>query len=219
MLAKGPQCTRAGVPSRVCMVVGMRASISSTQRAPVMPKSSAVRGSPEREKHAIIRPRRARRSARSVARARTAMISEATVILKPLSRSKRSPFLLASLGPRPSVMPRRKRSLVSVTRAQVTLSGSMSSRQKALTCASVSSSGDRVEIPSLSSRACIEGSKVRVPSRAGGQSLLKRNASEAVASWKMRASMAAAKRLFAAVIAWMSPVMCRLKSSIGAHCE
>jgi len=48
--------------------------------------------------------------------------------------------------------------------------------------------------------------KVRVPSRAGGQSLLKMNASEAVASWKMRASMAAAKRLFAAVIAWMSPV-------------
>ena len=78
-----------------CMVVGMRASMSSTQRAPVMPKSSAVRGSPEREKHAIIRPRRARRSVRSVASARTAMISEATVILKPLSRSKRSPFLLA----------------------------------------------------------------------------------------------------------------------------
>ena len=33
------------------------------------------------------------------------------------------------------------------------------------------------------------------------------------------ASIAAAKRLFAAVIAWMSPVMCRLNSSIGAHCE
>ena len=41
---------------------------------------------------------------------------------------------------------------------------------------------------------------------------------EAVASWKIRASIAAANRLFAAVIAWMSPVMCRLNSSIGAVC-
>mmetsp|Transcript_10753 Transcript_10753/g.25326 ORF Transcript_10753/g.25326 Transcript_10753/m.25326 type:complete len:377 (+) Transcript_10753:521-1651(+) len=182
MLAKGPQCTRAGVPSSVCIVVGMSASISSTQSAPVMPKSSAVSGSPEREKQAIMRPRRARRSGRSVARASTAMISEATVILKPLSRSKRSPFLLTSLGPRPSVTPRRKRSLVSVTRAQVTLSGSMSRRQKAATCASLSLDGDRSEMPSFVSRACIEVSKARAPSRAGGQSLLKMKALEAVAS-------------------------------------
>ena len=103
------------------MVVGMSASIRSTESAPVMPKSSAVSGSPAREKAAIILPSLRRRSARSVASASTAMISEATVIAKPLSRSKRSPVrLLHSSGPRPSVTARRKRSLVSVTRFHVT---------------------------------------------------------------------------------------------------
>ena len=36
-----------------------------------------------------------------------------------------------------------------------------------------------------------------------------------VVSWNRRVSMAAAKRLFAAVMAWMSPVKCRLNSSMG----
>jgi len=35
------------------------------------------------------------------------------------------------------------------------------------------------------------------------------------ASWYMRTSMAAASRLLAAVMAWMSPVRCRLKSSVA----
>ena len=73
-------------------------------------------------------------------------------------------------------------------------------------------------MPSFCNRACIEGSKAREPSFLGGQSLSKRNLVDAVASWKMRASIAAENRLLAAVIAWMSPVMWRLKSSIGAHC-
>lgn len=38
-------------------------------------------------------------------------------------------------------------------------------------------------------------------------------------SWNIRVSMAAASRLFAAVIAWMSPVMCRFISSMGTICE
>lgn len=39
-----------------------------------------------------------------------------------------------------------------------------------------------------------------------------------VASWNMRASRAAATRLLAAVMAWISPVMCRLNSSMGITC-
>jgi hypothetical protein len=35
----------------------------------------------------------------------------------------------------------------------------------------------------------------------------------------MRVSIAAARRLFAAVMAWMSPVMCRLNSSMGITYE
>ena len=59
------QCTSAGVPSSVCIAVGMSASMSSTVSAPVMPKSSAVSGSPALEKQAIIRPSRARRAGRT----------------------------------------------------------------------------------------------------------------------------------------------------------
>ena len=40
-----------------------------------------------------------------------------------------------------------------------------------------------------------------------------------VASWNMRTSMAAASRLLAAVMAWMSPVMWRLNSSMGTTCR
>ena len=38
-------------------------------------------------------------------------------------------------------------------------------------------------------------------------------------SWNILASIAAASRLFAAVMAWMSPVRCRLSDSIGMICE
>ena len=39
-----------------------------------------------------------------------------------------------------------------------------------------------------------------------------------VCSWNIRVSMAAERRLLAAVMAWMSPVRCRLNSSIGTTC-
>ena len=106
-----------------------------------------------------------------------------------------------------------------MTRFHVTVDVSMSRRQNASTSALVIAPGSSVVMPSLASRARIDGSKARLPSRSCGQSLSRRKEVEAVFSWKMRASIAAAKRLFAAVIAWMSPVMCRLNSSIGAHCE
>ena len=70
----------------------------------------------------------------------------------------------------------------------------------------------------LSSRACIDFSNWREPSRRGGQSLSKMKRVEAVASWKIRASTAAANRLFAAVIAWMSPgggVRVRVRVGVG----
>mmetsp|Transcript_18215 Transcript_18215/g.54966 ORF Transcript_18215/g.54966 Transcript_18215/m.54966 type:complete len:222 (-) Transcript_18215:492-1157(-) len=220
MLAKGPQCTSAGVPSRVCIVVGMSASINSTVSAPVIPKSSAVRGLPRLSKQAIILPRRIRRSTRSVASARTAMISEATVIWKPVERESCSPvFLLTSVGERPMSTARRWRSLVSVTRFHEMVLGSMSRRMKAFFCSSVRSSGAApFGTPILVSRPSIPREKVRWPPSPAGQSLFHSTASLAVDSWKRRASMAAAKRLFAAVIAWMSPVMCRLNSSIGTTC-
>ena len=46
MLAKGPAWTKTGVPSRVCMRLGLMASFMRTVRAPAAPRSSAVTGSP-----------------------------------------------------------------------------------------------------------------------------------------------------------------------------
>ena len=46
MLANGPACTKAGVPSMVCIRLGMMVSFISTVSAPPMPRSSAVTGSP-----------------------------------------------------------------------------------------------------------------------------------------------------------------------------
>mmetsp|Transcript_8713 Transcript_8713/g.22735 ORF Transcript_8713/g.22735 Transcript_8713/m.22735 type:complete len:244 (-) Transcript_8713:576-1307(-) len=202
MLAKGPQCTSTGVCSSVCIVVGCSASMRRTVRAPVMPKSSAVSGSPLFEKAAIMLPSRLRRSAKSLASARTAMISDATVIAKPASRSKRSPvFFAISAAPRPSVTLRTNRSFVSVTRHHVMESGSMSSRTKRSICASVSAAGSEVGSPSLRSRGSILSSKTRLPSLSGGQSLSNMNLVDAVRSWKYRVSIAAENRLLAAVMA------------------
>jgi len=41
-----PACTNTGVPSNVCISVGIKASFINTHRAPVTPKSSAVIGTP-----------------------------------------------------------------------------------------------------------------------------------------------------------------------------
>ncbi len=71
-------------------------------------------------------------------------------------------------------------------------------------------------MPSFFSRRSMMGEKLRLPFLSGGhkrveQLLIVRLS----ASWNMRASIAAASRLLAAVMAWMSPVRWRLKSSIG----
>lgn len=57
--------------------------------------------------------------------------------------------------------------------------------------------------------------RVYVPCLFAGQSLLKSASSFWVDSWNIRASIAAARRLLAAVIAWISPVRWRLNSSMG----
>ena len=61
----------------------------------------------------------------------------------------------------------------------------------------------------------VAGEKLRLPSLAGGHRRRKRASSLWRDSWYMRVSMAAASRLLAAVMAWISPVRCKLKSSIG----
>mmetsp|Transcript_10912 Transcript_10912/g.26221 ORF Transcript_10912/g.26221 Transcript_10912/m.26221 type:complete len:206 (+) Transcript_10912:244-861(+) len=86
MLAKGPAWTRTGVRSTVCMSVGMMASFIRTVSAPPHPRSSAVTGSPFRENPMTIAPSFALRSLRSLARARAAMTSDATVMSNPVLR-------------------------------------------------------------------------------------------------------------------------------------
>ena len=157
-----------------------------------------------------MRLKRSRMSARSEVRARIAIISLATVMSKPVSRVK--PF---SLGPCPMVMPRNMRSLISTTRRQVTLSGSISKRTKLEISSSVNLLGSVLLIPSFFKRRSIDGEKLRLPSFSEGQSRLNKNLSLRRDSWNMRVSIAAASRLLDAVIAWISPVRCRLKSSMG----
>mmetsp|Transcript_5438 Transcript_5438/g.22536 ORF Transcript_5438/g.22536 Transcript_5438/m.22536 type:complete len:657 (+) Transcript_5438:826-2796(+) len=228
MLANGPQCTRTGVPSSVCMSVGMSASLSKTLIAPVAPRSSTVTKSPAVSRATAIFPRRALRSVESVASARTAMISEATAISKPVSRVM--PF---SAGPRPISTPRRNRSHVSTHRFHVIVAGSMRSRQSAARSSAdkrlASAPTSRLRSTVMSAEKTLAASRRRrcgaarrrapVALSVTGHNRLKRASSDCVASWKTRASMAAATRLVAATMAWMSPVRCRLKTSIGMTCE
>mmetsp|Transcript_25213 Transcript_25213/g.62247 ORF Transcript_25213/g.62247 Transcript_25213/m.62247 type:complete len:285 (-) Transcript_25213:875-1729(-) len=86
MLAKGPACTSTGVPSTVCSSVGFRASRISATSAPVMPRSSAVTGTPCMSGATTMLPRRASMSDRDVVMASTAMISDATVMSNPVWR-------------------------------------------------------------------------------------------------------------------------------------
>ena len=142
------------------------------------------------------------------------MISEATVMSKPVSRVK--PF---SSGPSPMVIPRKKRSEVSTTRRHVMVSGLMSSLQSLRRCSGVSSSGSETCMPSFSSLTSMLLVKRRLPFLFSGSKRLNICSSVASFSWNMRASMAAASRLLAAVIACKSPVRCKLNSSIGTTCE
>mmetsp|Transcript_3120 Transcript_3120/g.9608 ORF Transcript_3120/g.9608 Transcript_3120/m.9608 type:complete len:345 (-) Transcript_3120:385-1419(-) len=213
MFANGPACTSTGVPSTVCISVGISASRISTVSAPPTPRSSAVTGAPARELPMTMRPSRRRMSARSVDSASTAMISLATVMSKPVRRSR--PFSDAAC---PTVISRKKRSHVSTTRRQVIVSGSMSSRTSARTSSSVSSSMPLAPSPSRSMRPRMMGDTLYEPSLFLGHRRRRSAASLCVDSWNMRVSIWAASRLLAAVIAWMSPVKCRLNTSIGTTC-
>mmetsp|Transcript_7833 Transcript_7833/g.25103 ORF Transcript_7833/g.25103 Transcript_7833/m.25103 type:complete len:341 (-) Transcript_7833:461-1483(-) len=207
MLAKGPACTRTGVPSSVCIIVGLIASFMSTVMAPAAPMSSAVTGSPDLDVATTMRPMRFRMSCSDDVSARMAMTSDATAMSKLVERVR--PF---SVGAWPMVTPRSERSFVSMTRYQLMVSGSMSRRTSR--SRSASARGWLRSMPSLAARALM-GIEWAFPLG------IKRRASAAVDcvdSWYMRVSMAAARRLFAATTAWMSPVMWRLNSAEGITC-
>mmetsp|Transcript_165 Transcript_165/g.340 ORF Transcript_165/g.340 Transcript_165/m.340 type:complete len:223 (+) Transcript_165:922-1590(+) len=214
ILANGPACTSTGVPSSVCIRVGMMASFISTVSAPPMPKSSAVTGSPALLDPTTMRPRRSRISAMEVVRARMAMISLATVMSNCVLRVW--PF---SREPSPTVIERRNRSLVSITRFHVSVLESMSKRANFSFSSGVSVSGSVLSMPSFFRRRNITGANVRLPFLSAGHRRLNSASVDCVASWNIRASMAAARRLLAAVMAWMSPVKCKLNSSMGMTCE
>ena len=152
-------------------------------------------------------------SAREVVSASTAMISDATVMSKPVTRV--SP---ASAGPCPMVMRRRWRSHVSTTRCHVMVAGSMFSRTNLDRSSAVMASGSAAVMPSLAARRFMTGLKNRLPSLSAGNRRANMTSSVMFFSWNMRVSMAAASRLLAAVMAWMSPVRCRLNSSMGMTC-
>ena len=138
------------------------ASFRSSAIAPVACRSPAVTASPLLLYATTILDRRAFKSSMSVARHRIAMISEATVMSNPLSRITPSPFL-----PRPTMMWRRERSFISITRFHTIFFVTISS----------------------------------------------------AFPWWMWLSSIAANRLCAEVMAWKSPVKCRLISSIGTTWE
>mmetsp|Transcript_13594 Transcript_13594/g.53643 ORF Transcript_13594/g.53643 Transcript_13594/m.53643 type:complete len:463 (-) Transcript_13594:359-1747(-) len=214
MLAKGPACTSTGVPSRVCISVGLMASFMSATSAPVIPRSSAVTGSPFTSGATTIAPSLRSMSAKEVVMASTAMISEATVMSKPVSRVY--PF---SVGFCPTVILRRNLSFMSTTRRHEIFSRSMFRRANAARSSAVSSSGSVLSMPSFRSLLSMDVAKARVPSFFRGQRRSYSASSFWVSSWNTLASMAAARRLFAAPMAWMSPVRWRFISSIGTTCE
>src|SRR5690554_4381527 len=126
ILAKGPPCMSTGVCSRVCTRLGAMASRSRTVMGPTAPRSAAVAGVSSSRQATTMRPSRRSRSARSSARQRIAITSEAAVISKRASRSvPRGDWPPSS--PRPMRTRRRLRSLRSSTRGQVTRAGSMPS--------------------------------------------------------------------------------------------
>ena len=122
IFANGPACTKAGPPSSVCSRFGLIASRSSAAIAPATFRSSVVTGFPSVVSATTMRPRRARKSEMSDASASTAITSLATVIT--VSDSRTTPF---SRPPRPMIVLRMARSLMSTTRGQVMARRSMPS--------------------------------------------------------------------------------------------
>mmetsp|Transcript_15270 Transcript_15270/g.50138 ORF Transcript_15270/g.50138 Transcript_15270/m.50138 type:complete len:387 (+) Transcript_15270:537-1697(+) len=196
MFANGPACTKTGVPSRVCISVGLIASRIRAVSAPVIPKSSAVTGAPSKSGATTIDPSRRSMSFMPVVIARTAMISDATVMSNPVSLEW--PF---SVGFCPIVILRRNRSFMSTTRRHEIFSRSMFSRTNLLRSSLVNNSGSSVAMPSLAKRLVIDLANTREPSFFFGHSRSKSASSFCVASWNTRASIAAASKLFATPMA------------------
>ncbi|WVY94544.1 hypothetical protein V8G54_033632 [Vigna mungo] len=172
------------------------ASFIKTVKAPPTPKSSAVTGSPLLLFPITIFPSRSLISAKDVVSAKTAIISLATEISNAVSLT--IPF---SSGPCPIVIFLKNRSLMSITLLHVIEFGSISSLANLFTSSGVRSSGLVFEMPSFLRRLNMTSLKLLFPSLFGGHSRLKRALSDCVDSWKIRVSIAAARRLFAAVIA------------------
>ena len=80
MLANGPPWMKAGLFSSVCTRLGARASFNNTDIGPGAFKSLASTGSRSRVWPMTILPKRSVRSARSIARQKMAMTSDATVM-------------------------------------------------------------------------------------------------------------------------------------------
>mmetsp|Transcript_6940 Transcript_6940/g.10766 ORF Transcript_6940/g.10766 Transcript_6940/m.10766 type:complete len:272 (+) Transcript_6940:728-1543(+) len=162
IFANGPACTIIGVFSSVCMRLGLIASFIRTVNAPVTPRSSAVTAFPFLSNATTILENRSRMSSRDVARARMAMISDATVISNPVVR-----ILSFSLGPRPTIIFRIKRSLVSRTRRHVIVEGSIFSRTNRPFSSSVRCAASVFSIPSRLSLRIMMGERYAFPPRFG----------------------------------------------------
>ena len=80
MLANGPAWTKTGVPSKVCIRLGLMASFIKTVNAPATPRSSEVIGFPSKSEPMTICPRRFLISSKLVVKAKIAMISLATAM-------------------------------------------------------------------------------------------------------------------------------------------
>src|SRR3972149_5676737 len=89
------------------------------------------------------------------------------------------------------VIDRRNRSLVSTTRLQVRLSGSMSSRANRLRSFGVSSLGSVLAIPSFFRRRSIDGEKLRFPCLSAGDKGFNIVSCPCAPSWKVRPADAA----------------------------
>ena len=144
--------------------MGLMASFMSATSAPVMPRSSAVTGWPLVLGATTMPPSRRSMSASEVVMASTAMISDATVMSKPVSLT--CPF---SVGFCPTVILRRNLSFMSTTRRHEIFSRSMSSLAKATRSSAVRASGSVLSMPSLLSLPSMDAANARVPSFLRGQ--------------------------------------------------
>ena len=122
MLANGPPCIKAGVFSSVCTRFGFIASFKRAAIEPTAFKSLAYTGVPSYVYAVSIEPRRSFKSLIPEERQSIAIISLATVIIKPSSRG--TPF---TLPPRPITTFLSALSFISRQRLKRILLGSMRS--------------------------------------------------------------------------------------------